>query len=88
MGPNLTRRVSEVDNDEDFRQWCRLEITQPTIICSNLTTETLEHSVFIVDFGQNLHLLLVFPLLTLTMELPSRNEGLTSFVGEPFHKNN
>ena len=42
-------------------------ITQPAFTCSKLTMETLEQSIFIVNFKHISRLVLVFLLLTLNM---------------------
>ena len=41
-------------------------VTQPAFTCSKLTMETLEQSIFIVNFKHILRLVLVFLLLTLS----------------------
>ena len=57
-------------------------LTQPAFTCSKLTIETLEQGVkrrsgvFIVNFEHISHLVLVFLLLTLNMQLPA-GKGLT-----------
>ena len=42
-------------------------LTQPVFTCSKLTVETLEQGVFMVNFEQISHIVLVFLLLTLNM---------------------
>ena len=42
-------------------------ITQPAFTCSKLTMETLEQSIFFVNFKHISRLVLVFLLLTLSM---------------------
>ena len=54
-----------------------ISTTQPAFTCSKLTIETLEQGVkyksgvFIVNFEHISHLVLVFLLLTLNMQLPA-----------------
>ena len=47
------------------------DIPQPAFTCSKLTIETLKQGIFIVNFEHISQLVLVFPLLTLNMQLPA-----------------
>ena len=46
-------------------------LSQPAFTCSKLTIETLEQGVKYVNFEHISHLVLVFLLLTLNMQLPA-----------------